>query len=261
MSQPIPLGPSGSAILDLAQRIADAQNVFVLTGSGISAGSGLPTYRGYASTSRSAESLRFAKRGGFEEDPLGAWRWWNSRRYLHTMLEPNAAHHALAELERLVPLTLATQNVDSLHQRAGSRAVHELHGSLRYARCTGCAERRELDAQGLPLDEIDHNCGGRWGPGFVRFGDPVPAEALEPARIAASTADVILSVGTSVVVEPAASLVRRWPRPDAVVAEINLELTPLSTRAGFVLRANAAEVLPPLVAAVAALRWRAPQEP
>ena len=166
---------------------------------------------------------------------------------------PNAGHIALARLENLVPdFTLATQNVDSLHLRAGSRNVVELHGDLREARCTKCDARRTLGGAGLPLDEIEHSCGGRMRPNIVWFGEPLPAEIWRRAEAAASGADVILVVGTSAVVYPAAALATHY-NTSAFVVEINPEETAISGRVNVAIRANAAEALPAIVNAYQAL--------
>jgi NAD-dependent deacetylase len=153
----------------------------------------------------------------------------------------------LARLEdAIADFTLATQNVDSLHLRAGSRNVLELHGNLREARCTRCGARRELDATGLPLHEIEHGCGGHFRPQIVWFGESLPAAVWREAETAAARADVILVVGTSAVVYPAAALATRYNRR-AFVAEINPEATAISDRVDCVLRGNASELLPQVV--------------
>jgi NAD-dependent deacetylase len=140
--------------------------------------------------------------------------------------------------------------VDSLHLRAGTRRLLELHGSLRIARCTVCDARRPLDATGLPLDHIVHECGGLMRPDIVWFGEALPKDAWEAAAEAASRADVILVVGTSAVVYPAAALATRYARA-AFVAEINPEETPISDEVDCALRGAAGDILPRLVSALA----------
>jgi len=151
--------------------------------------------------------------------------------------------------------TLATQNVDSLHLRAGSRNLLELHGNLREARCTRCDARRRLDNGGLPLDEIDHACGGRFRPDIVWFGEPLPAAVWREAEAAAARADVILVVGTSAVVYPAAALATHYNRR-ALVAEVNPEQTAISERVDCALRATAAGALPRIVDDLSRVRAR-----
>lgn len=218
----------------------------MLTGSGISSESGLPTFRGVGGLWRTHRVEELASPQGFHRDPRLVWTWYNERRAAHERAQPNAGHHALVALERSCgDFTLATQNVDSLHRRAGSARLLELHGSLREARCTNCAQRRQLDGP-LPLDEIDHVCGGRWRPDIVWFGEALPPEAWTHARAAAQRADVILVVGTSAVVYPAAALATHF-NDRAFVAEINPERTAISDCVSCSIAGPAAQVLPKLL--------------
>lgn len=233
---------------ELIERLERAASIFVLTGSGISAESGLPTFRGVGGMWRSHRVEQLASPEGFARDPRLVWTWYNERNAAHRRATPNAGHFALAELEhRSRDFTLATQNVDSLHLRAGTQRLLELHGSLRIARCARCGATRSLDATGLPLDEIEHPCGGRLRPDIVWFGEALPAKAWEQAAEAAARADVILVVGTSAVVYPAAALATRLARKGAYIAEINPEPTAISDRVDSVIRAGAAEALPRLL--------------
>jgi NAD-dependent deacetylase len=227
-----------------------ASSVFILTGSGISAESGLPTFRGVNGLWRTHRVEELASPEGFARDPLLVWTWYNERKTAHQRAEPNAGHRAIARLENAIAdFTLATQNVDSLHLRAGSRNALELHGDLREARCTQCDARRGLGATGLPLDEIEHSCGGRFRPNIVWFGESLPAAVWREAEIAAARADVILVVGTSAVVYPAAALATHY-NDRAFVAEINPEETAISDRVDCVLREPAAEILPRIADAI-----------
>jgi NAD-dependent deacetylase len=241
---------TGNLTAGVIAALRDAKSVFVLTGSGISAESGLTTFRGVGGLWRTHRVEELASPEGFARDPVLVWTWHNERKAAHERAQPNAGHDALAQLEHsLRDLTLATQNVDSLHLRAGSRNVLELHGSLREARCINCNAGRPLGAAGLPLDEIDHACGGRWRPDIVWFGESLPQDVWQRAREAAARADVILVVGTSAVVYPAAALATNYNR-EAFVAEINPEPTPISDRVACTLRGSAAEVLPQIVEAL-----------
>lgn len=187
---------------------------------------------------------------GFARDPALVWTWYNERRAAHADAQPNPGHYALAQLEDAIDdFTLATQNVDSLHLRAGSRNVLELHGNLREARCTHCSARRPFDAHGHALDAIEHPCGGRFRPDIVWFGEALPAAVWREAEAAAARADLILVVGTSAVVYPAAALATHY-NDRAYVAEINPEATAISERVDCVLRDRAAEVLPRIAAAM-----------
>jgi NAD-dependent deacetylase len=218
-----------------------------LTGSGISSESGLPTFRGVGGLWRTHKVEDLASPAGFARDPHLVWTWYNERRAVHMQSEPSPAHVALAELERQLPdFTLATQNVDSLHRRAGSQNVLELHGQLREARCTGCAQRRLLDVP-LALDEIVHVCGGSWRPDIVWFGEKLPPDVWSAAVAAVQRAEVMLVIGTSAMVNPAAQLATHHARA-AYVVEINPEETPISARVALSIRARSIDVVPALVA-------------
>lgn len=228
--------------------LASARSVFVLTGSGMSAESGLPTFRGAGGYWRRNRVEDLASPEGFARDPLLVWRWYNERIRAYARAKPNAGHRALTALESIVPkFTLATQNVDSLHARAGTKNVLELHGHLRSARCTRCFDTYSL-AQPIPEGRIDHECGGRFRPQVVWFGEALPAGVWENAANAASAADVILVIGTSAQVYPAAALALQNDR--AYVAEINPDATALSSRCDAVLRDGAAAALPRIVEAL-----------
>jgi NAD-dependent deacetylase len=235
---------------ELVGRLRRARSVLALTGSGISSDSGLPTFRGVGGLWRDRRVEELASPAGFARDPILVWSWYNERGAAHRAAKPNAGHYALAHLETLAPdFTLATQNVDSLHLRAGTRNLLELHGNLREARCDRCGQRRSLDASGLPPEEIEHACGGRMRPDIVWFGEPLPQAVWRKAEAAASRADVILVIGTSAVVYPAAALATHY-NDGAYIAEINPEATAISERVDCTLRATAAEMLPRIVEAL-----------
>jgi len=231
---------------ELRERLAHARAVCVLTGSGISAESGLPTFRGAGGLWRTHRVEQLASPEGFARDPRLVWTWYTERRRAHLSVEPSPAHRALARLEERHPdFTLVTQNVDSLHHRAGSRNVLELHGSLREARCTRCGVRRPLDDTFDPAALEHEDCGGSWRPDIVWFGEPLPRAALEAAFAAAARADVMLVVGTSGMVQPAASLATKRCT-NAYVVEINPEETALTAHVDRSVRARASDVLPAL---------------
>jgi NAD-dependent deacetylase len=235
---------------ELIDALRGASSVFVLTGSGISAESGLPTFRGVGGLWRTHRVEELASPEGFARDPTLVWTWYNERKRAHQHAQPNAGHLALVELEtRCRDFTLATQNVDSLHLRAGSRNVLELHGNLREARCAHCGARRPLGETGIPLEEIAHECGGYFRPEIVWFGEPLPPAVWQAARAAAARADVILVVGTSAVVYPAAALATHYNR-SAFVAEINPERTAISDGVDCVLQESAAMALPRITSAL-----------
>jgi NAD-dependent protein deacetylase/lipoamidase len=240
-------------LADLRERLAAARSICVLTGSGISAESGLPTFRGVGGLWRTHRVEELASPEGFARDPRLVWTWYCERRLAHRGVEPSAAHVALARIEqRAADFTLVTQNVDSLHLRAGSRNVLELHGTLREAKCTRCNARRPLDEviAGVANDEpgaFEHACGGMWRPDIVWFGEALPQAVLAAAFEAARRADLMLVVGTSGLVHPAASLATKRAT-GAYVVEINPEETALTPHVDRSVRARASDVLPELAA-------------
>jgi NAD-dependent deacetylase len=222
-------------IEEAAALVRRAQRLFVLTGAGMGVGSGLKTFRGDGGYWHEKSFAELASRAGFERDPVLVWTWYNERFAAHTAAEPNAGHRALAELEGVVPHVFhATQNVDGLQKRAGSRALVELHGDLQTVRCTGCAHREALDAP-FDLARIAHWCGGKLRPNVVWFGESLPEGAWESAASESERADLIIIAGTSLAVYPAASLGRVGDESVAVI-EINPDATAgpnvLALRAG-----------------------------
>jgi NAD-dependent deacetylase len=224
--------------------------VVALTGSGISAESGVPTFRD-AQTGLWAryDPLELATPEAFARDPELVWNWYAWRRELVEGATPNAGHAALVELERSVPnFTLVTQNVDGLHQEAGSENVVELHGNIRRSRCAAEGLVVELGQQRTAPPPCP-NCGSPLRPDVVWFGEQLPAADLKAASEAARSCDLFLSVGTSSLVYPAADLPYEALENGATVVEVNPDRTPLSARAGFALRGGAGEALPRLVRA------------
>jgi NAD-dependent deacetylase len=228
--------------------LASAPRVAVLTGAGISAESGIPTFRGAGGLWRRYKAENLATPEAFERDPKLIWEWYDWRRSIIAGIQPNAGHRALANLEeRAKEFTLVTQNVDGLHDRAGSCNVLKVHGDIWNVRCTVCgAERVELQT---PLNAIPPfcPCGGMERPGVVWFGEALPEPVWTQAQRAVREAEVLLVVGTSAVVYPAAGLANLAKSTGAKVIEINIEETPVSRFVDYSLRAPAAEALPQLV--------------
>ncbi|HET8548602.1 MAG TPA: NAD-dependent deacylase [Bryobacteraceae bacterium] len=229
--------------------LQDAHSVCVLTGAGISAESGIPTFRGAAGLWRQFRAEDLATPEAFARDPKLVWEWYDWRRGLIAGAQPNPGHFALAQLEARAPqFTLVTQNVDGLHRLAGSRDILEIHGSIWITRCTHCAiENRD---ERVPLPELPPRC-GRCGalvrPGVVWFGEGLPRSIWDHAQQAAESAGVLLVVGTSAIVYPAASLVPLAKAAGARVIEINLDETPLSSCVDVSLRGPSGEILPQLI--------------
>jgi NAD-dependent deacetylase len=245
LNLPLPL-PLQSEILSRLER---AGRWFVLTGAGISAESGVPTFRGSGGLWEGRRAEELATPEGFRADPERVWRWYRWRRSIVSEVEPNAGHRAIAALERAVPsFRLATQNVDGLHARAGSRKMLELHGNIHRSRCwDGCGRSDpEPPLAGVPMC----GCGGMLRPDVVWFGEPLPEPVLQEAFEEASRCEVCLVVGTSAVVYPAAALPELAHRAGAIVIEVNPDETPLSAACQLVLRGPAGEVLPNLLRAL-----------
>jgi len=226
-----------------------ARAVAVLTGAGISAESGIATFRGSGGLWENHPVEEVATPWGFARDPELVWRFYEARRVQGATCAPNAGHRALARLEAELDgsFTLATQNVDGLHALAGSKNLLELHGSLWRVRCTECDHRRE--DRTVPLPEIPPRCacGALLRPDIVWFGEMLPPGLFEAAAAAAEACDLFLVVGTSGVVEPAASLARLAARAGAEVWEVNPDETPLTPLCQRSLRSGAGAVLDGLV--------------
>ncbi len=242
---------AGGMTAALGARLAGARHVMVLTGAGVSAESGVPTFRdaqtGLWARFRPEE---LATAAAFDADPELVWSWYEWRRDLVERATPNPGHRALVDLQALVPqLTLVTQNVDGLHARAGSHDVIEFHGNLFANHCTGPSRHPATVPRPCPSPPRCRDCGALLRPGVVWFGEAIPEEAHTRALAAAEDCDVLLSVGTSSLVYPAAGLAERAGRAGALVVEINPAATDLSPIAQQVLRAPAGRALPALVAA------------
>lgn len=235
------------------ETIRHARSIAVLTGAGISAESGIPTFRdamtGLWARFRSED---LATPEAFRRDPRTVWDWYAARRRKVEAASPNAGHRALATLERAcerrgTAFILITQNVDGLHHASGSREVLELHGNIRRVKCFDrghpAASWDESDARSPRC----HACGSMLRPDVVWFGEMLPEGAMEAALRAARQCDVLLSVGTSGLVEPAASLPFLALEAGAAVIEVNPDATPLTPRATLSLRGSAGEVLAQIV--------------
>jgi NAD-dependent deacetylase len=229
--------------------LQSASSVVALTGAGVSAESGVPTFRGPGGLWREFKPEDLATPEAFQRDPKLVWEWYDWRRSAIAATRPNAAHLALAELERRKPrFTLVTQNVDGLHERAGSRNVLRLHGDIWTLRCLACGSERRDERAPLPELPPRCQCGGLMRPGVVWFGEMLPRGVWEAAERATREAEVFLLVGTSAVVYPAASLAPLAHACGARVIECNLEETPFSAALDRSFRGQAGELLPRLIA-------------
>lgn len=232
------------------QWLAEASRVAALTGAGISAESGIPTFRGAGGLWRNFRPEDLATPQAFRRDPKLVWEWYDWRRGLIAQAKPNLGHYALAELEQKLGdrFVLITQNVDGLHNRAGSQRVLKLHGDIWWTLCTSCDDVQS-DYR-VPLPELPprcQKCGGMLRPGVVWFGEPLPARTWEQAEEAVRSCEVLIVAGTSAVVYPAASLAPLAQRHGARIIEVNLEETPLSSAADLCLQGPSGEVLPRII--------------
>ena len=234
----------------LLARLRSVERVVALTGAGVSAESGIPTFREpQAGLWAKYDPTQLATAGAFERNPKLVWDWYEWRRELRRDTPPNPGHFALAEMANLFPhFVIVTQNTDGLHLLAGSPTVIELHGNIQRNKCSReglVIERTEARVASNGMLLCPH-CGAHLRPDVVWFGEALPREALERAFQAATRCDAFFSIGTSGLVEPAAALPRFAKRAGAFVAEINPEETPLSAIADVVLRGRSGVVLPEL---------------
>ncbi len=230
------------------ERLAQAQKVVVLTGAGISAESGVPTFRGADGIWQHYRATDLATPEAFDRDPELVWSFYNWRRELISKVTENRAHQALVTLEQIVPdFTLVTQNVDGLHHRAGSINIIEVHGNLWRVQCTECARivvDMSVDMGKLPRCRA---CGGVLRPDVVWFGESLDGRLLNRAEDAARTCDVMLVIGTSGIVYPVAFLPALAKGGGAFVVEINMEETAVSPGLDMTILGKAGDIVPLLV--------------
>jgi len=232
----------------IRSKLVQAKSVSVLTGAGISAESGVPTFRGEGGLWRNYRAEDLATPEAFRRDPGLIWEWYNMRREKIALLSPNMAHKALASFEKkTADFTLITQNVDGLHEEAGSKNILELHGNIWKVRCTGCGKVAEN--HDLPIDILPRcrDCGGLLRPHIVWFGEMLSTDIINEAYAALERCDILLVVGTSGVVQPAASMASMARQAGAYVVEVNIEATPNSQAVDEAVKGKAAEILPALL--------------
>lgn len=242
----------GDLVRRAAEALRGARRVAVLTGAGISAESGVPTFRGADGLWRSFRAEDLATPEAFARDPRLVWEWYDWRRGLIAKVRPNPGHDVLARWEARFPgLVLITQNVDGLHPLAGSTAVLELHGDIWKTRCP--AEGMVRENRDVPLPAIPPRCpacGGLVRPHIVWFGESLDPAVIHAAYAASRASDVMVVVGTSSLVYPAAALPLAAAEEGAAIIEINPEPTPLTEAARISIRGKAGEVLPMIDAAL-----------
>ena len=240
--------------------LEQARKLCVLTGAGASAESGVPVYRGNEGLYRAFSAADISSPEGFARNPEKVWQWYNERRRQLLELKPNAGHVALARLEQSFVASpalpgagkrrsfrLVTQNIDGLHQAAGSRDPVEVHGNIWKTRCTACAHVADTYGQLFDGPPRCTRCGAMCRPHIVWFGELLEPEVWDAAVRAAAMCDLLLAVGTSAVVQPAASLVHVAVGAGAMVAEINLEETPNTRWVDLSLLGKCGDILPQLI--------------
>jgi NAD-dependent deacetylase len=230
-----------------------AGSVVVSTGAGVSAESGVPTFRGEEGLWKKFRAEELATFEAFQANPKIVWEWYNYRRDIINKIKPNPGHYAVAEMARLFDrFQLITQNVDDLHRAAGSEDIVELHGNIKRNRCLDCGKENydEEFEQFPPLC----GCGGRLRPDVVWFGELLPAGAIEKAFAVTKSCDLFFSVGTSGIVQPAASLPSMAKQHGAFVVEVNIEPTEISFIADLHLQGKSGEILPAVVEKIKEMR-------
>ena len=230
----------------LKDRIKDFQKIVFVTGAGISQESGIPTFRGKDGLWRNYDAMKLATIDAFYEDPKLVWEWYNERRSNIFSAIPNDGHKAIAELEKFVDVVVLTQNIDGLHQKAGSTKVLELHGSIVKIKCTVCDFHDEIMtdfSENPPLCK----CGNILRPDVVWFGESLPQDVWQEAIIQANQADLMIIAGTSLVVSPANTLPIYAKQNNAILIEVNPENTEMSQEMDVTIRNTSAKALPEFV--------------
>jgi NAD-dependent deacetylase len=250
MHPPVGNDELAAKLTQAAQLVREAKSLAVLTGAGISAESGLATFRGAGGLWEGHRVEDVATPRAFKQDPAMVWRFYNARRASLQAVQPNPGHAALVDLEKHFGpgnFTLITQNVDGLHQQAGSQHVLEIHGALRRVRCTGCGQVEDRGTQALPELPRCEGCQELLRPDVVWFEEMLPEDIWRQADEAVGSCQCFLVVGTSAVVYPAAGLIR-WARDSrASIIEVNLTPTDASTFANVSLQGPSGKLLPELV--------------
>ena len=233
---------------EVKEKVRSAKKVAVLTGAGVSAESGVPTFRGEEGLWKNFRAEELATPEAFDRDPKLVWEWYDWRRGLISDIKPNRGHYALVELEkRFDDFTLITQNVDGLHDAAGSENIVELHGNIWKVRCT--ADGKLSDNRDTPLGTLPPlcECGAMLRPHIVWFGESLEPDVLQKAFDASRACDLFIVAGTSAVVQPAASLAGMAADAGAFVIEVNLDETPITNIVSAHLHGKSGEILPLLL--------------
>ncbi len=227
-------------------QIKKFKKIAVVTGAGISQESGIPTFRGKGGLWRNYDAMKLATIDAFYDNPKLVWEWYNERRKNIFQAQPNLGHKAITELEKYAEVTILTQNIDGLHQKSGSSKVLELHGSIVKIKCSVCDYKEEILTEIFELPP-HCKCGNIFRPDVVWFGESLPQDVWQNAILFSSQCDLMIIVGTSLVVSPANTLPIYAKQNNAILIEINPESTEMSEGMDVVIRNTSAEVLPKLV--------------
>lgn len=230
----------------ISDQLKKAKNIVFVTGAGISQESGIPTFRGKDGLWRKYDPMTLATIDAFYQNPKLVWEWYEERRQNILKANPNPGHIAIAELEKYKNVTVLTQNIDGLHQRAGSTNVYELHGSIITIKCTACNFKDTITSSFSNLPPLC-KCGNMLRPDVVWFGEALPQDIWKTAMEKSSSCDAMVVVGTSLAVSPANLLPVYAKENGALMIEVNPDQTPMSTTMDLSLRSSAAKALPELV--------------
>ena len=230
----------------IKEQIKDFKRIVFVTGAGISQESGIATFRGKDGLWRNYDAMKLATIDAFYKDPKLVWEWYNERRRNIFSANPNQGHIAISELEKYADVTVLTQNVDGLHQKAGSSKILELHGSIIKIKCTVCEFKDEMIDEFYDIPPLC-KCGNILRPDVVWFGESLPQDVWKNAIILASQCDLMVIVGTSLVVSPANTLPIYAKQNNATLIEINPEKTEMSSEMNLVLRNTSEKILPEFV--------------
>jgi len=226
--------------------LREAKKIVFVTGAGISQESGIPTFRGKDGLWRNYDAMKLATIDAFYENPKLVWEWYNERRKNIFQAEPNLGHKAIAELENFSNVIVLTQNIDGLHQKAGSTAVLELHGSIIKIKCSVCDFKNEVFSEFSNIPPLC-KCGNVLRPDVVWFGEGLPQHVWQEAIVHSNTCDVMFIVGTSLVVSPANTLPIYAKRNNSILVEINIDKTIMTPDMDLSIRSTSAEVLHELI--------------
>ncbi len=230
----------------IKDQIKENRKIVFVTGAGISQESGIPTFRGKDGLWRNYDAMKLATIDAFYENPKLVWEWYNERRENIFSVSPNQGHKAIADLEKYAKVVILTQNIDGLHQKAGSSEVLELHGSIVKIKCTVCDFRDEIITKFSEIPPLC-KCGNILRPDVVWFGESLQEDVWKHAMIQASQCDIMIIVGTSLVVSPANTLPIYAKQNNAYLIEINPEKTEMSSEMDLTINDTSANVLPKIL--------------